>query len=119
GGALRARLEPAPAQDDERAAAWRAAVRQGVRETEDALASLQSLDRQAAQQQELVRLASENEQVVTYRYEAGEISYLEVATAQTTALQSRRNALDVQSERLMASMRLIGALGGGWQMPES
>ena len=113
GGARRSTLEQARAQYDERAAAWRAAVLQGVRETEDALASLQSLDRQDAQQQELVRLASENEQVVTYRYEAGEISYLEVATAQTTALQSRRNALDVQSERLM------GALGGGWQMPES
>ncbi|GGC02686.1 RND transporter [Oxalicibacterium flavum] len=119
GGTRRSVLDQTRAQYDERAAAWRSAVLLGVRETEDALASLQSLSEQDAQQQELVRLASENEQVVTYRYEAGEITFLEVATAQNLALQSRRNALDVQAELLTASMRLVGALGGGWQMPDS
>jgi len=62
-----------------------------------------------------VTLASENERVVGYRYEAGEISFLEVATAQNLALSARRAALDVQAERLAASMALVAALGGGWQ----
>jgi len=117
GGARRAEERRTQAAYDEQAQAWRASVLQGVRETEDALASLQSLSQQDAQQQRLVALAEENERVVTYRYEAGEITFLEVATAQNLALSSRRTALDVQAERLLASMQLIAALGGGWQAP--
>jgi len=114
GGTRRAAREQAIAVYDERAAAWRAAVLLGVRETEDALAALESLAIQDAQQQQLVKLASENEQVVTYRYQAGEITFLEVATAQNLALDSRRTALDVQASRLTASMQLVAALGGNW-----
>ncbi|GGI16649.1 RND transporter [Oxalicibacterium faecigallinarum] len=114
GGTRRAAREQAIAVYDERAAAWRAAVLQGVRETEDALASLALLAVQDAQQQQLVQLASENEAVVTNRYQAGEITFLEVATAQNLALDSRRTALDVQASRLTASMQLVAALGGGW-----
>jgi len=88
-----------------------------VRQTEDALASLSSLAEEGAQQQRLVDLAEHNERVVTHRYEAGEITFLEVATAQNLSLQSRRAALDVEAERLLASMRLIAALGGGWAPP--
>ncbi|KQP23508.1 efflux transporter outer membrane subunit [Pseudorhodoferax sp. Leaf267] len=116
GGTRRAAEAQAWAVHDEQAAAWRAAVLQAVRETEDALVALASLTAQDQQQQRLVALATDNERVVTYRYEAGEISFLEVATAQNLALTSRRAALDVQAERLTASMQLIAALGGGWQM---
>lgn len=115
GGTRRALQAQALAAYDAQAAAWRASVLQAVRETEDALASLATLSAQQAQQQRLVALAADNERVVTYRYEAGEISFLEVATAQNLALASRRAALEVQAERLAASLRLVAALGGGWQ----
>lgn len=114
GGARRAEEARSLAVVDEQAQAWRAAVLQAVRDTEDALASLRSLAELEAQQRRLVALAEENERVVNHRYEAGMITYLEVATAQTLALDSRRTALDVQAERLLASMQLIAALGGGW-----
>lgn len=116
GGTRQAAEAQAWAVYDEQAAAWRASVLQAVREAEDALVALATLTEQDAQQQRLVALADENERVVTYRYEAGEISFLEVATAQNLALTSRRAALDVQAERLAASMQLIAALGGGWQI---
>lgn len=116
GGTRQAAEAQAWAAYDAQAAAWRASVLQAVRETEDALVALASLSAQDAQQQRLVALAADNERVVTYRYEAGEISFLEVATAQNLALSSRRAALDVQAERLVASMQLIAALGGGWAM---
>jgi NodT family efflux transporter outer membrane factor (OMF) lipoprotein len=115
GGARRAVEAQALALYDEQAAAWRAGVLGAVRETEDALASLATLAGQEREQQRLVALAGDNERVVTYRYEAGEISFLEVATAQNLALSARRSLLDVQAERLAASMQLIAALGGGWQ----
>ncbi|MDO9435051.1 efflux transporter outer membrane subunit [Hydrogenophaga sp.] len=115
GGARRANEASFLAAYDEQAAAWRGGVLAAVRETEDALARLATLAEQERQQQRLVALANENERVVGYRYEAGEISFLEVATAQNLALSARRAALDVQAERLAASMALVAALGGGWQ----
>ena len=115
GGARRADEATFLAAYDEQAAAWRGGVLSAVRETEDALAQLASLAEQELQQQQLVSLANENERVVGYRYEAGEISFLEVAIAQNLALSARRAALDVQADRLAASMALVAALGGGWQ----
>ena len=115
GGLRRAETARMEAVHDEQTQVWRASVLAGVRETEDALASLRSLADEGAQQQRLVDLAENNERVVTHRYEAGEITFLEVATAQNLSLQSRRAALDVEAGRLLASMRLIAALGGGWQ----
>lgn len=114
GGARRADEATFLAAYDEQAAAWRGGVLSAVRETEDALVQLATLAEQDRQQQQLVALASENERVVGYRYEAGEIGFLEVATAQNLALSARRAALDVQAERLAASMALVTALGGGW-----
>lgn len=118
GGARRADEATFLAAYDEQAAAWRGGVLAAVRETEDALVLLATLAEQDRQQQQLVTLANENERVVGYRYEAGEISFLEVATAQNLALSARRAALDVQAERLAASMALVAALGGGWQAPD-
>ncbi|MGC3985857.1 MAG: efflux transporter outer membrane subunit [Pseudorhodoferax sp.] len=115
GGTRRAAEAQALAVYDEQAAAWRAGVLAAVRETEDALAQLATLSDQEREQQRLVALAAENEQVVGYRYEAGEISFLEVATAQNLALAARRALVDVQADRLAASMALVAALGGGWQ----
>lgn len=118
GGARRADEATFLAAYDEQAAAWRGGVLAAVRETEDALVQLATLAEQDRQQQQLVALANENERVVGYRYEAGEISFLEVATAQNLALSARRAALDVQAQRLAASMALVAALGGGWQTPD-
>ena len=115
GGTRRAAEAQALAVYDAQAAAWRAGVLAAVRETEDALAQLALLSEQEREQQRLVALAAENEQVVGYRYAAGEISFLEVATAQNLALTARRDLLDVQADRLAASMALVAALGGGWQ----
>lgn len=117
GGARRANEVAFNAAYDEQAAAWRGGVLSAVRETEDALVRVSTLAEQEQQQQRLVELASENERVVGFRYEAGEISFLEVATAQNLALSARRAAIDVRAERLAASMALVAALGGGWQPP--
>jgi NodT family efflux transporter outer membrane factor (OMF) lipoprotein len=117
GGARRANEVAFNAAYDEQAAAWRGGVLAAVRETEDALVRVSTLAEQEQQQQRLVELASENERVVGFRYEAGEISFLEVATAQNLALSARRAAIDVRAERLAASMALVAALGGGWQPP--
>lgn len=96
-------------------AAYRQTVLTSLREVDDALSTLQQLAAKAEQQARLVALAEENERVVTTRYRAGLVGFLEVVVAQNLTLESQRTALDVTAERLVASVRLIAALGGGWQ----
>ncbi|THF65980.1 efflux transporter outer membrane subunit [Pseudothauera nasutitermitis] len=117
GGARSAALERARATHDEAAAAWREAVLTALRETEDALARLRALETRVAQQGRVVELAAENERLVTNRYRAGLVSFLEVAVAQNATLTARRAELDIVRDRLEASVELVAALGGGWQAP--
>jgi len=54
-------------------------------------------------------------QLFNNRYLGGEDTYLQVITAQTVALQNRRNDVDIQRRRMEAAITLVKALGGGWQ----
>ena len=47
-------------------------------------------------------------------YQAGTVAYTTVITAQVTLLTDQENALLVREDRLIASVALVQALGGGW-----
>ena len=47
-------------------------------------------------------------------YRAGTVAYTSVITEQTQLLSARQTQLTVQQTRLVASVALIQALGGGW-----
>lgn len=114
GGARQARIIQAEAVYDEQIAVYRQAVLSGIKEVEDALLSLNSLQEEQRQQNTLVDLAQQNERVVSNRYQAGLVSYLELATAQNLTLNARRQLLNTNAEQLQGSVQLITALGGGW-----
>lgn len=118
GGRRQASQDMAIAQYDERVAAYRQAVLGGLQELEDALATLQILAEKADQQATLIQLAEDNERVVTNRYQLGLISFLEVATAQNLTLGARRVAVDIQADRLAATVQLAAAIGGGWDLDD-
>jgi outer membrane protein TolC len=60
-------------------------------------------------------VAAENSLALsTNRYTGGLVTYLEVVTAQETALVNERLAVDILRRRMDASVVLIKALGGGW-----
>ncbi|MNO01154.1 copper/silver efflux system outer membrane protein CusC [compost metagenome] len=48
------------------------------------------------------------------QYKAGLIAYLDVVVVQASALSNERSTLDLLQSRLIASVQLIAALGGGW-----
>ena len=54
--------------------------------------------------------------MITYnQYRNGIVNYLSVIVAQTTALENERAAVSLLGRRLVASVTLITALGGGWE----
>src|SRR5262249_34104091 len=55
-------------------------------------------------------------QIFTTRYRGGLDTYLQVITAQTTALSNERNDVDIRRRRMSATVLLIKALGGTWRV---
>ncbi|MEX2579892.1 MAG: TolC family protein [Verrucomicrobiales bacterium] len=51
------------------------------------------------------------------RYGGGFVGYLEVVDAQRTALGEKRELVQARSARLLATVQLVQALGGGWEVP--
>jgi outer membrane protein TolC len=55
-------------------------------------------------------------QLFTNRYQEGVDNYLQVITAQTVTLANQRTEIDILRRRIDASVLLVKALGGGWDV---
>jgi NodT family efflux transporter outer membrane factor (OMF) lipoprotein len=113
-GATKARVSGAEAARDQAIAQYRQTVLTAFADVENQLAGTRTL----AQQQDLRRVASEAADQVEVqmlnRYRAGQVSYSDVVTAQTTALSARRALVQAQADRQTTAIALIQSLGGGW-----
>jgi NodT family efflux transporter outer membrane factor (OMF) lipoprotein len=114
GGLNTANLARTRAAYDETLADYRQTVLSAFGEVEDFLAAQQWLAEQGNAENQAVTAAQHALEIANNRYRAGLITYLDVATAQTTALTEERNAVQLQGDRLNACVNLIKALGGGW-----
>jgi outer membrane protein TolC len=113
-------VDQAKAAWEESVATYRQTVLTAFQQVEDALNSLKVLEQEAEVQADAVRSAREAERLILNQYKAGTVAYTSVVTAQTAALTDEENALTILENRLVASVSLIQALGGGWsiaQMP--
>jgi NodT family efflux transporter outer membrane factor (OMF) lipoprotein len=115
GGTRKASVSAAKAVYDQSVATYRQTVLTAFQQVEDALSSLRILARQAAAEEATVRDAEQVVQIALNEYQAGTQAYTAVVSAQVTLLASRQTALAVQQDRLLASISLIQALGGGWE----
>jgi len=115
-GRRRATSESARANYDGAVATYRQTSLTAFQEVEDNLAALRILENEEQQQEQAVGSSQESLQLFTNRYKGGVDTYLQVITAQTIELANERNAIDIQRRRLDASVLLIKALGGGWNV---
>jgi len=117
-GRRRAVTAQAQAAYDANVAAYRQSVLTAFQDVEDNLATLRILSDEATQQAAAVAAAERSLTLARNRYDGGITSYLEVVTAENAALANERTAVDIASRRLVASVNLIKALGGGWNASE-
>jgi NodT family efflux transporter outer membrane factor (OMF) lipoprotein len=113
-GARHAVVEQNRALLDAAIADYRQTVLTGFQQVEDELAALRILADQAAAQEAAVTASREAERIIFNQYKAGTVAYTNVVIAQTAALASAENAVNIRQSRLLASVALIQALGGGW-----
>jgi NodT family efflux transporter outer membrane factor (OMF) lipoprotein len=116
GGARRAQNEQANAQYDAAVANYRQTVLTSFQAVEDQLSTLRILSKEVVEQRTAVSSASHYLDLAQTRYRAGVDSYLNVITAQTAVLTDRVTELSIQLRQMSASVSLILALGGGWDM---
>jgi NodT family efflux transporter outer membrane factor (OMF) lipoprotein len=117
-GRRRATSQAALANYDATVAGYRETALTALQQVEDNLQALRILEQEARQQQGATASAQESLQIFTDRYIGGADPYLQVLTAQTIALQNERNDVDILRRRMDASVLLIKALGGGWNVSQ-
>src|SRR5260221_4120267 len=78
------------------------------------LAALRILDGEAQSTADAVAKADQALANAMNRYKGGLVSYLDVVFAQTALLANQRTATQIGGQRMVATVVLIKALGGGW-----
>jgi NodT family efflux transporter outer membrane factor (OMF) lipoprotein len=114
-GRHRAQSAQAKAAFDEQVADYRNTVLTAYREVEDNLAALRELQQESVSEAAAVSATATALEQAQYRYKAGLVTYLEVATAENTSLQAQLANVSIQMRRMSATVLLVKALGGGWR----
>ncbi|MFM0016348.1 efflux transporter outer membrane subunit [Paraburkholderia sediminicola] len=113
-GLREAKTEAARAAYDQNVAAYRQTILAAFQDVEDNLASQRILEQEIVVQQQAVDSARQALAIVTNEYKAGTVGYVNVLTAQTTAFLAEQKLESIAGQRMVSSVGLVKALGGGW-----
>jgi len=94
---------------------YRRTVLTAMQEVQDGITGLTRLESASAQSAKAIASATRALDLATARYEGGIAAYLEVIVAQQALLNNERLAAQLLGQRLLLSVFLVKALGGGWQ----
>jgi multidrug efflux pump len=114
----RSNFQRSKAVYEEAVARYRQQVLVAFGDVENSLAGIRYLSEQAAAQNRAVKSAERAADLATQRYQSGIVGYLDVVDANRATLVTQRSRAQLAGERLIASVQLIKALGGGWNESE-
>ena len=117
-GLRKATVQQFQATYDQTVANYRQTVLTAFQQVEDNLAAVRILSQDIQQQDAAVQSARRSLQEATVRYEAGLDPYLNVIAAQTVVLNDQQTAVNFRMQQMVASVQLIKALGGGWDVAQ-
>ena len=115
GGLNRANLAFAHAAYTEMVADYRQTVLGAFGNVEDELAAQHLLADEWNAENEALMSSRHALEIANNRYQSGLVTYLDVATAQTDALNHEQATVQLKGARLTAAINLIKALGCSWQ----
>ena len=114
GGSRRAQVQFAKAGYDASVAGYRDTVLNAFREVQDDVNGLTVLDQARQSQQQAVDAARRTLDIANSRYVGGLVNYLDVVNAQQNLLNNEQELAVIRGQKLVTSVLLIKALGGGW-----
>ena len=114
GGRLKANLRATRARYDEMLANYQQTILTAFREVEDAMLDLKAYERQRSAVSAALSAAQDTSRLARLRYERGLASYFEVVDADRTVLTTRLLLAQLDGQRLVATVQMLRALGGGW-----
>jgi len=114
GGRLRANLDQARAGYQASVSQYEKTVLTAYQQVEDQLAALHFLSMQERDSASAVASSQAEERIALNRYDAGLVSYLNVVYSEQTLLDNEQSEAQVSGQRLVATVVLVKALGGGW-----
>lgn len=114
GGRLHAQLDFAKGTYREDVADYRESALVAFQQVEDALTGLNALASASGSQKRAVDDAQRSLDLANARYTGGLVTYLDVVTAQEQVLTNERQEAQIEGQRLVTSVYLVKALGGGW-----
>jgi multidrug efflux system outer membrane protein len=112
-----ANLRAARAGYEQAVANYRETVLAAFADVEDNLAAQGFLAQQNEAETAAVQAARKQFAIAENRYRAGLVTFLDVATAENTALDIERAEVQLRGQQLVAAVSLVRSLGGGWQDP--
>ena len=115
GGRNRAGLQIAQARYQQSLASYQKSLMVAFNEVQDALSDTAYFQAQSEHLGQAFVTAQSAERISKSRYERGLVSYLEVLDAERTALDVELAVVQNRRNRLIASLTLMKALGGGWR----
>jgi multidrug efflux system outer membrane protein len=114
-GRTAAQVRQARASYQESLADYQQAALTAFKEVEDSLAQIRFWTEQAGAQADALASARRVTELTQARYDAGVLTEFEVVAAQRDQLQQERQTAELAARRYAAAIRLIKALGGGWE----
>lgn len=117
-GARKAAVAQARAAYDQTVANYRQTVLTAFQGVEDALAAAHILAGEVPYYASAATDAEKSAALAMIEFQGGRVDYTTVATAQAAALNARVSLLTVQAQRMVETVDLIQAFGGGWSVQD-